>query len=194
MQTLRVRRRCRSSPIDNEQAHTVTVTVDPHLDTVARSVLRHVGQPLPCDAVDGNTDRPGQLGRRLIDRHVDDEASTAVVVDERGDVSHPGQRRVGAPFVGSQGGDRGPDLVEARSADRFGVDQRPLGLGEVPAQHVPGTGDVEQHRRQRVPGQVVQLAGDAPPLLGHLLVGRARDGPAPAARSTVLAGTRPARG
>ena len=47
---------------------------------------------------------------------LDDEASPAVVVDEGGEVGHPGQRRVGAPFVGPQRGDRGPDLVEARPA------------------------------------------------------------------------------
>ena len=105
-----------------------------------------------------------------IDR-VDDESGAAILVDERGDVGHARQRRVGASFVGAQRGDRRPDLVEARPADRLGVEQRPLGLGEVPAQHVPGAGDVQQHRRQRVPGEVVQLAGDASPLLGHLLVG-----------------------
>ena len=49
--------------------------------------------------------------------------------------------------------------------------ERPLGVVEVAAQDVAGTGDVEEHRRQGVPGEVVQLAGDAPTLLGDRLLG-----------------------
>ena len=55
--------------------------------------------------------------------------------------------------------------------DGLGVDERPLGLVDVASQHVARAGDVEQHGGERVAGQVVQLAGDAAPLLGDRLLG-----------------------
>ena len=85
--------------------------------------------------------------------------------------AEPGDRWIGAALVGAQRRHGGADLVEARPPDALGVDERPFGVVEIAAQDVAGTGDVEQHRRQRVSGEVVQLAGDAPALLGDRLVG-----------------------
>ena len=100
------------------------------------------------------------------------EPGAPVVLDQGGQVGDAGERRVRAALLGAQRGDRGADLVEAGPADGLGVDQGRVGLGEVAAtQHVAGAGDVQEHGGQRVPGEVVQLAGDAPPLLGHGLVG-----------------------
>ena len=84
---------------------------------------------------------------------------------ERGDC------RIGAALVGAQRRHGGADLVEAGPPDALGVGERPLGVVEIAAQDVAGTGDVEEHRRQGVSGEVVQLAGDAPTLLGDRLVG-----------------------
>ena len=95
----------------------------------------------------------------------------AVLVDEAVEIGRSGDRRIGAALVGAQRGHRGADLIEAGPADALGVDERPLGLVDVAAQDVAGAGDVEEHRRQRVAGQVVELTGDAPPLLGDGLIG-----------------------
>ena len=130
----------------------------------------------------------------VVDRRLDDEPGAAVLVDEGGEVGDAGERRIGAPLVGPQRRHRGPDLVEARPADRLGVEQGPLGLVEVPAQHVTGTRDVQQHGGERVPGQVVQLAGDAPPLLGHGLVGEGAAGALELVDQPSLAVHRAARG
>ena len=76
---------------------------------------------------------------------------------------------------------------------RLGVPQRPLGLVDVAAQHVPGAGDVEQHGGQRVAGQVVQLPGDAPPLLGHGLLGQRLPGLLQLVDERLLAAQEPAQ-
>ena len=73
--------------------------------------------------------------------------------------------------VRPQRGNRGADLVEARPPDGLGIEESPLGLVEVAAQDVAGAGDMQQHRSQRVAGEIVQLAGDTPPLLGDRLFG-----------------------
>ena len=70
-----------------------------------------------------------------------------------------------------------------------------LGLVDVAAtEHVAGAGDVQQHGRQRVPGEVVQLAGDAPPLLGDGLVGERLAGALELVDQVTLADLRPAEG
>ena len=96
---------------------------------------------------------------------------TAVLVDESLEIGRTDERRIGAPLVGAQRGHRGADLIEAGPPDALGVGERPLGVVEVAPQDVAGAGDVEEHRRQRVAGEVVQFAGDAPPLLGDGLLG-----------------------
>ena len=87
------------------------------------------------------------------------------------EVGRPGKCRVGATLVGAQGRHRGADLVEARPPDALGVCKRPLGVVEVAAQDVASAGDVEEHRRQGVAGEVVEFTGNAPPLLGDRLFG-----------------------
>ena len=67
-----------------------------------------VGQALSRHTVHGDTDRPVEVGRGLGHRHVDDESGPAILLDERADVGHARQRRIGASFVGAQRRRRSP--------------------------------------------------------------------------------------
>ena len=107
--------------------------------------------------------------RRDVRRHL--EPGAAVLVEEHGEVGRAGQRGIGAPLLGPKRRHGGTDLIEAGPTDRLGVDECTLGLVDVASQHVSGAGDVEEDSGERVPGQVVQLAGDASALLGHGLLG-----------------------
>ena len=164
-------------------------------DGVAGRVAGHVGQRLAGDPVQRRARRARRCRRPPARRRPSiARPGSAVLVDERVEVGRAGQRRVGAPLVGAQRRDRRADLVEARPADGLGVDERSLGLVEVAPEHVAGAGDVEQHGGERVAGQVVQLAGDPAPLLGHGLLGQRLAGRLELLDQLVLAaaGPRPA--
>ena len=154
-----------------------------HLDAVAGGVPGHVGQRLACDAVQGRADRALD-GRRRPARRGPSTSSPARRYSSRSAArsAEPASGGIGAPLVGPQRRHGGTDLIEAGPTDRLGVDECTLGLVDVASQHVSGAGDVEEHSGERVPGQVVQLAGDASALFGHGLLGRARGGRPRAAR------------
>ena len=130
-----------------------------------------VGERFPGDPVHGGAGRSGEIGDSRRDRRGDLDAGAAVLVDEGVEIGGTGKRRIGPPLVGAQGRHRGADLIEAGPPDALGVGERPLGIVEVAPQDVASAGDVEEHRRQRVAGEIVELAGDAPPLLGDGLLG-----------------------
>ena len=88
-----------------------------------RATLASASRAMRCRAVPiGPSMAAGVRPRR---RPSTLEPGPPVLVDQHGQVGRAGQRRVGAPLVGAQGGHRGPDLVEARPADRLGVDAAP---------------------------------------------------------------------
>ena len=102
------------------------------LDAVAGGVAGDVGQRLPGDPVHRRADRAGEIGGRRR-RSTSSMTSPArrYSSTRAGEVGDAGERRIGAPLVGPQRGDRGADLVEAGPADGLGVDERPLGLVDV---------------------------------------------------------------
>ena len=141
--------------------------LDGELDAVARCVAGDVGERLPGDAVQRGAHRAAELALVRGQPRVDLETGAPVLLDEGSQVGGSRQRRIRPPFAGPQGGDGRADLVEARPTDGLGVDEGALGFVDVPAQDMSGPGHVEQDGRQRVAGEVVELAGDALPLGGH---------------------------
>ena len=196
VQRLGIGRRRRAAVVGHDEADDVadrTSTRERRRGCPARGGRRW---PAPRGRSGAAPCRPGpsRSGGRRGDRRVDGEPGAAVLVDERrrGRRRRPATGRCRArrcaarrPWRGSGRGSPG------RRSRRRRAPARPR--RRRAAQHVAGAGDVEQHGGERVPGQVVQLAGDAPALLGHGLLGERLPGALRAARSAGAGGPGVAR-
>ena len=174
------------------QAHAVRRRTSTRSSTrlrgACRATLARPSRAIRCTAMPTG---PVEVGRRLGDRRARCRGRLGGTRRRARRGRRRRQRRIRAPLVGPQRGDRRPDLVEARPADRLGVEQRPLGLGEVPAQHVTGAGDVQQHRRRGCARRGRAARGRCAAAPRRRPGRRAPAGPARAPRSAVAGGTRP---
>ncbi|MGY1641445.1 RdgB/HAM1 family non-canonical purine NTP pyrophosphatase [Geodermatophilus sp. SYSU D00703] len=146
----------------------------------AREAVRYTGLPAVADdsgiAVDALNGMPGVLSARWSGRHGDDDANTALLLDQLADV--PDERR-GAAFVCAaavvtpEGAERvlerswrGRVIREKRGSNGFGYDPVfvPEGLELTSAELAPQEKDARSHRGQAFAALV--------PLVGELL-GRA---------------------
>ena len=130
----------------------------------AREAVRHTGLPAVADdsgiAVDALNGMPGVLSARWSGRHGDDEANTALLLGQIGDV--PDERRGGAfvcaaALVTPDGTERvlerqwrGRVIREKRGTNGFGYDPVfvPEGLDVTSAELAPAEKDARSHRGQ----------------------------------------------
>jgi XTP/dITP diphosphohydrolase len=140
----------------------------------AREAVRHTGLPAVADdsgiAVDALNGMPGVLSARWSGRHGDDDANTALLLGQLGDV--PDERR-GAAFVCAaalvtpEGTEevlerqwRGAVIHEKRGTNGFGYDPVfvPDGLTQTSAELEPAEKDAISHRGQAFAALVPVIA------------------------------------
>jgi XTP/dITP diphosphohydrolase len=146
----------------------------------AREAVRHTGLPAVADdsglAVDALNGMPGVLSARWSGRHGDDDANTALLLGQLGDV--PDERR-GAAFVCAaalvtpEGAEhvlerewRGTVVRAKRGSNGFGYDPVfvPAGLTVTSAELQPSEKDARSHRGQAFEALV--------PVIAEALAGR----------------------
>jgi XTP/dITP diphosphohydrolase len=145
----------------------------------AREAVRHTGLPAVADdsglAVDALNGMPGIFSARWSGRHGDDEANTALLLAQLGDV--PDVRRgaafvCAAAFVTADGTEhvlerewRGTVIREKRGTNGFGYDPVfvPQGLDVTSAELAPEEKDARSHRGQAFAALVPLIAGALEP-------------------------------
>jgi XTP/dITP diphosphohydrolase len=140
----------------------------------AHEAVRYTGLPAVADdsgiTVDALNGMPGVLSARWSGRHGDDDANTALLLGQLGDV--PDERRgaafvCAAAFVAADGTEhvlerhwRGTVIREKRGANGFGYDPVfvPEGLGVTSAELAPEEKDARSHRGQAFAALVPVIA------------------------------------
>lgn len=147
---------------------------DAHLGPGARTrVLAHVGQGLLDDPVGREVDRGGQRAVPVGAGQLDGEPGVAEGVDQAAEDGEPGGRLGGGLGVAglAQQPDGGPQLVERGATGLAYVRERLLGLVRALVHDMGGHPGLDVDQGDVVGDDVVQVAGDAQPLLGDPAAG-----------------------
>jgi hypothetical protein len=132
-------------------------------------VLERVGQRLLHDPVGGQVDAGGQRPRFALDRQLDRQAGLAGGQHQRIEVGQAGLRgqRLATAAAVTQQPEQPAHLGQGLPARGLDLGQGGGGLRGVGGDAAPGRSGLHHHHAHGVGDDVVQLAGDPPPLLGH---------------------------
>ena len=143
-------------------------------------VLDHVGERLLHDAVRREIDAGRHVGPVPVDRELDVDAGARHVGHQPVEVCEPRGGDEGGRLVAvgrAQDAEEPAHLPQRRAGRGLDGGKRPLGRRRIVGGHHPPGAGVHRHHAHAVGDHVVQLAGDAQPLLGHRLAGQVVLGP-----------------